>query len=195
MKIIRASFAALILFPFITTNLFAASEKYTLDPKHSYVLWSINHFGFSNQVGKWYVGEGNLVIDKEKIQNSKVSVSIPMANLVTGIPELDKHLKGKLFFDVDQFPIATFESNKVVAKNNKISQVYGILKLHGVTKPVVLNISFNNEGVNPLNNKMTIGFAANSTIKRSDFGINTLLPGLGDDVKVDIVIEATQVKK
>lgn len=195
MKIKFVSFVFFLGSVFFVSPIFSASETFTIDLQHSYVLWSINHFDFSHQVGKWYVGSGTLILDRKKPDQSQVSITIPMAKVVTGLAELDKHLKGKLFFDVEQFPVATFESNKVVVKNKKKAQVYGILNLHGVKKLVILNVTFNNEGINPINNKMTVGFSATTTLKRSDYGIMTLLPGLGDDVNINIAVEAFQEKK
>src|SRR3990167_1900165 len=166
-----------------------AAETLKIDPQHSYVLWHIKHFNFSTQSGKWYA-EGTLVIDEDKLQNSKVNVSIPVANMITGIAELDKHLKGKLFFDVKQFPIATFISDKVVITGKKTAKVYGILTVHGVSKPIILEVKLNLVGVSPITEKKTVGFTANTKLKRSDFGINALLPGVGDEVKIDIEVEA-----
>lgn len=171
-----------------------AAETFTLDPQHTYVLWHIKHFGFSTQAGKWYAS-GTLILDKDKPKNSKVNVTIQVADMITGIPELDKHLKGKLFFDVFQFPTATFVSNKVVVTGKTSAKVYGTLTVHGVSKPVVLDVKFNQSGVNPITENMTVGFSASTKLKRSDFGINTLLPGLADDVKIDIESEAFQPKK
>jgi polyisoprenoid-binding protein YceI len=166
-----------------------ASEILKIDHQHSYVLWRIKHFNFSTQSGKWYV-EGTLELDKDKPQNSKVNVSIFVANMVTGIAELDKHLKSKLFFDVKQFPFVTFVSNKVEVTGKKTAKVYGTLTVHGVEKPVILDVKLNHVGVSPITEKMTVGFSANTKLKRSNFGINTLLPGLGDEVKIDIEVEA-----
>jgi polyisoprenoid-binding protein YceI len=171
----------------------AETNTYTIDSQHTYVLWHIKHLGFSTQAGKWYVN-GTLVLDKDKPQNSRVNVTIPVANISTGIEELDQHLKGKLFFDVEQFPTATFVSDSVVV-SGKSAKVKGMLTLHGVTKPVTLNVMLNQEGVNPLSNKMTAGFSATATIKRSDFAITTLLPSLGDEVKLDIEVEAYKENK
>lgn len=181
-------FILFMLFLFSSLSVQAA-ETLKIDPQHSYVLWHIKHFNFSTQSGKWYA-EGTLVLDKDKPQNSKINVSIPVANMVTGIAELDKHLKGKLFFDVKQFPIATFVSDKVVVTGKKTAKVHGILTVHGISKPVILDVKLNHVGVSPITEKMTVGFSANTKLKRSDFGINTLLPGLGDEVKIDIEVEA-----
>lgn len=166
-----------------------AAETYTLDPLHSYVLWHINHFGFSNPSGKW-MANGTLVLDEAKPQDSKINVTIQVGDFITGIPKLDEHLKSKDFFDVAQFPTATFVSNKVVMTGKTTANVFGTLTLHGVSKPVELHVKLNKVGISPITNTKTVGFTATTTIKRSDFGISAYLPGLGDEVKLDIEAEA-----
>lgn len=177
--------AALLIF----ASEVSAAETFKIDPMHSFVLWHISHFGFSNPSGKWRVN-GTLELDKDKPQNSKVNVTINVADIITGIDELNTHLKGKLFFDVAQFPVATFVSDKVDVTGKDTANVHGILNVHGVSKPIVLNVHLNKAGINPISNKMTVGFTATTTLKRSDFGINTLLPGVGDEVKIEIEAEA-----
>ena len=180
-------FFSLLLIPY--TLVIAAVENYTIDSQHSYVLWHINHFGFSNPSGKW-MAEGTLVIDEAKPQNSKVSVTIHVADVITGIQELDKHLKSKLFFDTEQFPTATFISDKINVTGKKTASIHGILTVRGISKPVILNATLNKMGENPISNKMSVGFSAVTQLKRSEFDINTLLPGLSDDVKINIELEA-----
>lgn len=184
--------ARIILF-FISLLVFnlanAAEEKYTFDPEHSYVSWHINHFGFSNPTGKWMV-QGTLLLDQQKPQNSKVNATINVANIITGLPELDKHLQGEIFFDTEKYPTATFVSNKVDVLGNNKALVHGILTIHGISKPVTLNMQLNKIGQNPITDKMGVGFSGNAKIKRSDFDIITLLPGLGDDVTLHIEVEA-----
>lgn len=180
-------FIILMIFSF---NIFA-SEIFTIDPEHSYVIWYIKHFNFSTQTGKWYV-QGTLEMDKDKPQDSKVNVTIPIGNLVTGNAELDNHLKEPLFFDLKQFPLATFVSNKVEMTGKETAKVYGTLTLRGVSKPVTLDVKLNGMGMNPITEKMTLGFSGHTQIKRSNFGINTLLPKIGDEVKIDMEIEANK---
>jgi len=174
---------------FLPLKAMAAAESYTLDPHHSYVLWHINHFGFSNPSGKWYT-DGTLMLDKAHPQNSKVYVTIQMADMDTGIPELDKHLKAPDFFDVAKYPSTTFVSDKVELTGKNSAKVFGTLTLHGVSKPEVLKIKLNKVGENPITNKQAVGFSGTAEIKRSDFGMNTLIPGLSDEVKIDIEAEA-----
>ena len=172
----------------------AQPQTYVLDKNHTYVLWSINHLGFSTQVGKMYA-TGQLVLDKDHPDQSSVRASINTADDVTGLPELDEHLKSKLFFDTTKFPSASFASNKVTVVDQKNATVDGMLTLHGVTKPVTLHVTFNQEGVNPITYKPSVGFTATTSIKRSDFGMNSLLPSLGDKVDIEIGAEAFQDKK
>lgn len=189
MKRFLTQFYLTLLLFFSCTIAFAASDTYQFDQNHTYVLWHINHFGFSNPSGKW-LAEGTLTLDQAKPQNSTVNVTINTADISTGIPQLDEHLKGPLFFDVTKFPTATFVSNKVTVIGKTTAKVAGILTVHGVSKPVTLSVTLNKIGINPINNKMTVGFSASTTIKRSDFGMSTLLPGLGDEVKINIEAEA-----
>lgn len=168
-----------------------AAQKFILDEQHTYVLWHIKHLGFSSQSGKWYA-KGFIILDKDSPEKSQVEATINVANVVTGIPELDKHLKGKLFFDVARYPTATFVSNKIDVTNKTSAKVSGILTLHGISKPIVLTVTFNKEGKNPITDKPTVGFTATSDIKRSDFGMNTMLPDIGDGVTLDIDAEAYQ---
>lgn len=168
-----------------------AAETFTLDPKHSYVEWHVSHFDFSSPSGKWYV-TGTVLLDKEHPQKSKVDATIDLANLVTGLPDLDKHLKGDVFLNVAKYPTATFVSDKTIVTHNDSAKVHGILTLHGVSKPVTLDVKLNKTGVSPVTDKMTAGFTAETTFKRSDFGIISFLPGVGDEVKISIQAEAVK---
>src|SRR6185437_14384076 len=137
-----------ISFLFITLSFFFtciayAADTYTIDPNHSYVLWHISHFDFSYTSGKWMVTEGKLSLDKDKPQNSKVTILIHVNDMITGIPELDKHLKGPLFFDVEKYPQATFVSNKITLTGKNTATVQGMLTLHGISKSITLNVKLN----------------------------------------------------
>ncbi len=180
------SLLSLLLLPL--TNAMAAIENYIIDPQNSYVLWHIDHFGFSNPSGKWMV-RGKLELDKSKPQNSKVNVTIHVAHVITGVPALDKRLRTKLFFYTNKYPLATFTSNRVILTGKKMAKVHGILTIRGVSKPIVLNVTFNKAGRNPISNKLSVGFSATTQLNRTEYNINTLSPGLGDEVKINIELE------
>ncbi|CEG58320.1 YceI family protein [Legionella fallonii] len=168
-----------------------AADKFILDDQHTYVLWHINHLGFSTQAGKWYA-KGFVILDKEQPKNSKVEATIDVSSVSTGLPELDKHLKSPLFFDTDKYPTATYVSNKVDVLSKTSAKVQGVLTLHGVSKLVTLMVTLNKVGKNPITDKISVGFSAKTDIKRSDFGINTLLPDVGDNVSLEIGAEGYQ---
>lgn len=183
----KIALLSLFFFPVVA---FCQASEYKIDPSHTSVNWEISHFDFSHYHGKWEA-QGTLLFDKDHPQKSKVDVSINMEDVITGNSKLDKHLKGKDFFNVDEFPKATFVSDKIETQGKKITKVHGTLTVHGVSKPVVLNMIAHKAGKN-MADKDTLGFRAQTKIKRSDFGISNYLPGLGDVVKLDIEVEANK---
>jgi polyisoprenoid-binding protein YceI len=185
-KLIYLFMMTLLMSPYLSAK---AADTYTLDPNHTYVLWHVNHFGFSNPSGKW-AANGILILDEANPKNSKVNVTIKTADIVTGIKDLDEHLQNPLFFDVKQYPTATFVSDKIEITGKTTAKVHGILTLHGVSKPITLEVTLNKIGINPISNKKTVGFTASTHLLRSNFDINTLLPGISDDVNINIEAEA-----
>lgn len=175
----------------------AAPETYVLDNGHTSVTFHVNHFGFSHPSGKW-MANGTLVLDEEKPENSKVEATINLADVLTGVHDLDKHLTTKDFFNVKTYPTATFVSNKVdVIKDNKgkptgKAKVFGMLTLEGVSKPVVLDVTLNKIGMSAIKNQKTVGLSATTTLKRSDFGMDTYIPNISDEVVIDIEVEANK---
>ena len=177
------------IFLFLSSILFAAPETYLLDNQHSFVLWRIDHFGFSQQTGKFFA-DGSLVLNEANLEKSRVNVTIPIAGVDTGIKDLNMHLQGDLFFAAGANPIATFVSNKITLEGGDRADIAGLLTIRGVTKKIVIQAKFNKKGENPITNKKTVGFSGLAMIKRSDFGMTTLLPGLGDDVMLVMEVEA-----
>lgn len=173
---------------------YAAEEKYTIDLQHSFVVWRVDHLGFSTQTGKW-PANGFILLDNNDPSKSKVDVTIKINTLVTGIAELNKHLEAPLFFDATKYPTATFVSQKINLLSKDTASVQGNLTLHGVTKPVTLQVHLNKMGANPVNDKMSVGFSADTAINRSDFGIKGFLPMVGDKVHLVIDVEAQKATK
>ena len=158
-----------------------AAGSYALDPSHSQVAWSVNHFGFNAVNGLFGVGAGTLTVDPAKPTAARVTVEIPVTSLVTTVPKLTEHLQSAEFFDAAKFPTATFVST-TIAPHGQRATVSGTLTLHGISRPVVLDARFGGAGTNPMSKKATVGFEATTTIKRSDFGINAYVPAVGDTV-------------
>jgi polyisoprenoid-binding protein YceI len=169
----------------------AAPVSYKLDPHHTMVLFSWNHFGYSNPTANFGLGEGTLVFDEQHPAQSSVQVTLPLANLDTHVPALDKHLKESDFFDADKFPTVTFKSTKVQPLGGHKFKVTGDLTVHGVTRPVVLDATLNKVGPHPMMKVQSIGFDATATIKRSEFGVGAYVPKVSDEIKIRITTEGS----
>ena len=169
-----------------------AADTYILDPHHTNIVWHADHFGFSTQSGKFPLVNGTLLLDEADPAKSKIQVNLDTAKLATGDAKFDEHLKSKDFFDVATYPLANFSSTKVTKTGESTAQVEGTLTLHGVSRQIVLDVTLNKKGDNPITNKASVGFTATTTIKRSDFGISYALPGVSDEVKLDIAAEAAK---
>ena len=159
---------------------------YKVESYHTQVGFSISHFGFTNFSGLFAGASGTLHLDPAQLTISKLEVTIPVQSVTTTVSKLDEELKGAQWFDTAKFPSATFSSTKVVSTGKGDATITGNLTLHGVTKPVVLHARFVGAGVNPLDKAYTVGFEVTGTIKRSDFGVTTYLPAVGDDVQLTI---------
>lgn len=173
----------------------AAPVTYKMDPHHTMVLFSWNHFGYSNPTADLGLGEGTLVFDEQNPANSSVEVSLPLSRLDTHVADLDEHLKKADFFDADKYPAVTFKSTQVQPLGDNKFKVTGNLTVHGVTKAVVLDATLNKIGPHPMTKAPSIGFDATASLKRSDFGIGAYVPNVSDAVSIRITTEASAPKK
>jgi polyisoprenoid-binding protein YceI len=159
--------------------------SYKVESYHTQVGFSISHFGFTNYYGLFSGATGTLQLDSARLSAAKLDISLPVGSITTTVAQLTDELKGDKWFDTAKFPTATFASTKVVP-TAKGATVIGNLTLHGVTKPVVLEVHFIGAGINPIDKAYTVGFEATGTIKRSDFGVTTYVPAISDEVQLNI---------
>jgi polyisoprenoid-binding protein YceI len=169
---------------------FAAPVPYEIDARHTQVLFVYSHFGLSNITGRFTDVGGTFAFDPADPAASRIEVTIPIASVSTGVPKLDAHMASADMFDAAQFPTATFKSTSVTAAGEGRWNVAGDLTLHGVTKPVTLAVKVNYAGPHPMSKAPVAGFDAATVIKRSDFGITYMLPGVPDEVHIRITMEA-----
>jgi polyisoprenoid-binding protein YceI len=172
----------------VTAPAAVQAGTYKLDPAHGKITWSVSHFGFSTYIGQFAHVDGALKVDPKAVGASTLEVTVDTNSLGTLNAALDTHLKSKEFLDVAAFPTATFKATKVTQTGAKTADIAGDLTLHGVTKPVVVHATFNQAGPNPLDKKYELGFAGTAEIVRSEFGIKSYAPAIGD--KVTLTIEA-----
>lgn len=161
---------------------------FSVEPAHTRVLFAVSHMGFSTWYGNFSDASGTLTLDPKAVGKSTVEIKVPVASVTTTNAKLDGELKGDQWLDAGKFPDMTFKSEKVVPTGKDKAKVEGQLTLHGVTKPVTLDVTFNGAGVNVMDKKYTVGFEAKGKIKRSDFGVKTYVPLIGDEV--DLIISA-----
>ena len=173
---------------------FAAPVTYKLDPKHTNVLATWNHFGFSNPSLNFGQADGTLVYDAENVSNSSVQVTLPFTGVSALADQFYDHLAGDKWFDAAKYPNATFKSTKVEAAGEGKLKVTGDLTIKDITKPVVLDVHLNKVGEHPMAKVPAIGFDATATVKRSDFGVGAYAPMVSDEVTLRITTEATASK-
>ncbi len=171
----------------------AQATTWTPDKAHSEVDFSILHMSLSNVRGRFGNIGGIVVLNQADIAKSTVNVTIDVTTIDTGVAARDTDLKSANFFDAVQFPTATFVSTSV-AKSADGFTVSGNLTLHGVTKPVVLQVAGPSGPIQGMDHKPHSGFSASTTISRSAFGIATKYPAsvVGDDVKLTIDLDIVQ---
>jgi len=160
--------------------------SYNVDPDHTQVNWAVNHLGFSIYHGRFDKVSGTLTVDPKTAANDKLDVTIDTGSINTPSPTLTGELIGDKWFNAKQFPAITFKSTKVAAAGRDHAKVTGDLTLHGVTKPVTLDVAFLGAGPNPFFKVYTLGFQATGTIKRSDFGVTTYAPAIGDETTLTL---------
>lgn len=169
----------------------AQYSTWASDPAHSEVDFTIRHASVSNVHGRFGGVAATLVYNEADVTKSTVTATIDASTVDTGESPRDAYLKGDSFFDVAKFPTATFTSTNVAKSGNKLT-VSGNFTLHGVTKPVVLDVDGPSTPVeNVMDHKPHSGFTATTTISRTAFGIGTSFPSamVGDEVKLTIELE------
>jgi len=189
MKSIQRIAAALALTSAVATSALAAPLTYGVDGTHTFPRFSYSHFGYSTQLSSFSKTTGNVVFDAEAKKGS-VDIVIDTKSVSTGFVDFNEHIQGEDFLDTAKFPQATFKSTKVVFEGDKPKSVEGNLTIKGVTKPVTLTVTSFQAMPHPMLKKPAIGANAFTVIKRSEFNAGKYAPYVGDEVRIDIAIEA-----
>jgi polyisoprenoid-binding protein YceI len=170
-----------------------------IDPKHTLVEFSVRHMMFSTVKGRFTAVSGTIRCEDEADPSrSAVEAELEAASINTGDEGRDAHLRSADFLDVETYPKITFESTRVDARNKEDLLVVGQLTVHGITREVTLEATFNGRGKNPWDQEVA-GFSAETTINRKEFGLNwnaALESGgllVGD--KLDVMIEVQAIRK
>jgi len=184
----------------------AAAETFKVDITHSSFLFSANHIGYTNVFGMFRDWGGEFTFDPKAPEATKVKIEVKAESLDTndlrvqasgGVRGRNEHLRSADFFNVKEFPTLTFESTKLEKTGEKTGKLHGNITLLGVTKPAVLDVTFNKVAPHPVpayKGVLTAGFSIRGTIKRSDWGMKFGVPSVSDEVTLYIEIEAQEKK-
>ncbi len=185
----KKQLAILALAAATAAPVFAAPETYGIEGTHTYPRFSYSHFGYSIQLSRFNKTTGTIVFDKAA-KTGSVDIVIDTQSVDTGYATFDEHIQGEDFLDTAKYPTATFKSTKVVFEGDKPVAVEGNLTLKGVTKPVTLTLTSFQAMPHPMMKKDAIGANAYTIVKRSEFNAGKYAPYVGDEVRIDIAVEA-----
>ena len=190
-RILRLLAAAAIVAPALALG---QATPWNIDPAHTHASFTVRHLMISNVRGEFQKTSGTVKIDEKDVTKSTVEAAIEAGSVDTRVEQRDQHLKSPDFFDAAKFPTLAFRSTKVEKAGEGKLKVAGDLTIHGVTKPVVLDVTGpTGEIKDPWGNARR-GVSATATINRKDFGLswNKMLeagPVVGDEVKIEIEAE------
>ncbi len=193
MKSIQRSFVRTVSAAAFTAALsasaIAAPVTYGVDSSHTFPRFSYSHFGYSTQLSSFSKTTGKVVFDAEA-KTASVDIVIDTKSVNTNFADFNEHIQGEDFLDTAKFPTATFKSTKVVFAGDKPQTIEGQLTIKGVTKPVTLTVTSFQAMPHPMMKKPALGANAYTVIKRSEFNAGKYAPYVGDDVRIDIAVEA-----
>ena len=166
-------------------------KTYNIDAVHSSVLFRAKHMGVAYNYGRFNEFSGNIVLDDTDVSKSKVEFEVKSASVDTANAKRDQHLRSSDFFSVKQFPVITFKSTNVRAKEEQenMLEVTGELNLHGVKKSITIDVEITGKKTVPQAGEV-IGFHTIFDIKRSEYGFNFGMEGVNDDIQIIISVEA-----
>lgn len=183
------SLTALVLATAVSLPALAAPETFAIEGTHTYPRFSYSHFGYSTQLSRFDKTTGTIVFDKAA-KTGTVDIVIDTQSVNTGFATFNEHIQGEDFLDTAKYPTATFKSTKVVFEGDKPVAVEGKLTLKGVTRPVTLTLTSFQAMPHPMMKKEAIGANAWTVVKRSEFNAGKYAPYVGDEVRIDIAVEA-----
>lgn len=170
-------------------------ETYRLDPVHTQVIFSVDHLGLSNGVGRLKIADGWFQFDPEDWTRSRLDVNIDILSLDMGDAKWTETVLSDQFFGSDRWPKARFVSESVEHTSGNKGVVRGQLNLRGKTRPLVLDITFNRIRNDPYTFRQKAGFSATARIERADFGMQRYRDAVGAMVDLRIEVEGTRTNE
>lgn len=168
---------------------------WNIDTSHSSVSFAVRHMVFAKVRGRFASWQGALRLDTADLSKSEVEATIEAASIDTGVADRDNHLRSADFFDVEQFPELRFKSTQIEDAGKNKLRLHGELTIHGVTKPVTLDVEYGGQAKDPWGNQR-VAFAASTSIDRRDFGLgwNQVLEAggvlVGEKIEIELEVQA-----
>lgn len=181
---VRLSLCGLLAFAFMAPT---QAAGYKIDPSHAFIQWEISHLGYSILNGRFNKWDGTFQWDKDSPGAAKIEVTVDTASIDSNWAERDKHLRGEDFLDVEKYPTAVYKGTRYTgdAKGGKME---GTLTLHGVTRPMTLDVKVIGEGPDPWGGYRA-GFSATATLRLKDFGIDYNLGPTAETMQFNLFVE------
>ncbi len=165
------------------------AETYKIDPTHSSIVFRIKHLDITYVYGRFNDPSGTLVWNEKEDTGHAVDMTVKAENVDTNNEKRDKHLRSEDFFHIIKYPYITFKSSSFTPLSDGLYEVKGDLTLHGVTRPLTVTARHTGAGEDPWGGFRT-GFETTFPVRRSEFGMDTMLGSVGDEVELTISIEA-----
>jgi polyisoprenoid-binding protein YceI len=170
----------------LSLSLITKSQTYTLDKNHTRVGFSVNHFGISSVEGRFKDVSATMTSKKEDFSDAVIEMTANVNSIDTDNETRDKDLKSENWFDANKYPTLTFKSTSFKKTGDKAYLLNGNITIHGVTKPITLNVTYNGKAMNPMTKKNSVGFTVTGKLNRKDFQVGTGAAStvVGDEVEL-----------
>ena len=163
--------------------------QYRLDPAHATLLFKIQHMGLSTFVGRFNEIAATLDFDPEQMDQTRLDALVTMASIDVNNTGLADSLRGSSWLQTDRFAQARYTTLAVQPLSDSRFSFTGNLEWRGISRPVVLEVEFHGGANNLLTGHYTLGFSAHGSFNRSDFGVDSYIPIVGDEVKIEVYAE------
>jgi polyisoprenoid-binding protein YceI len=176
----------LFLSAFLVLTAFTTANLWKNDDPHSQLGFTVKHLGISDVSGVFNDFDVTVTSSKPDFSDAQFELTANVASIDTRVEARNKHLKSADFFDAETFPTLTFKSSSLKSTGKNTYKLSGDLTLHGITKPVTMDLEYKGTVENPMSKKQTAGFQVTGTIKRSDFNLGSGFPEpmISDDVRI-----------
>lgn len=163
--------------------------QYKLDPKHASLLFKVDHLGLSTYVGRFNRFDATLDFNPEDISSSRLEAKIEMGSIDVNNAEFSETLAGGDWLNAENYPEAFFKTTSAKQTSDSEAVFSGEMTFLGQTKPMDVLVTFRGSATNMLTGKFTVGFAADASFKRSEFGLDKFIPLVGDDIGIEVHAE------